>query len=168
MELFAFRSDPEVARYQAWAPESLADSRRFIENLQPVAFNTPGTWFQFGIRLRDPRLLIGDLGVHFPVDVPRQAEIGFTLAPAHQGRGLAMEAVSGLLDHLFASVHLHRVTASVDPKNLRSIRLLRRIGMRREARFRESLWFKGGGADDVVFAILDWEWKEQWATARNR
>jgi RimJ/RimL family protein N-acetyltransferase len=161
VELFAYRSDPEVCRYQSWAPESLADAQRFIENLQPVAFETPGTWFQFGIRLRNLRLLIGDLGVHFPVDVPRQAEIGFTLAPAHQGRGLATEAVGGLLDHLFASVHLHRVYASVDPKNLRSIGLLRRIGMRREARFRESVWFRGGWADDVVFAILDSEWKER-------
>ena len=36
--------------------------------------------------------------------------------------------------------------------------LLRRVGMRQEAHFRESLWFKGEWADDVVFAILQSEW----------
>lgn len=160
VELFAYRSDPEVCRYQSWAPELLADAQRFIANLQPVAFDTPGTWFQFGIRLRNPRLLIGDLGVHFPADAPDQAEIGFTLAPARQGRGLATEAVGAVLNHLFVSVRKHKIFASVDPNNLSSIKLLQRIGMRQEAFFRKSLWFKGRWADDVVFAILDLEWKE--------
>ncbi len=159
LELFGYRSDPEVCRYQSWVPESLADARRFIEALQPIAFDTPGTWFQFGIRLRDRRVLIGDLGVRFPADAPWQSEIGFTLAPSHWGFGLATEAVNGMLDYLFVSIRKHKVFASVDPENISSIKLLKRVGMRQEAHFRKSLWFKGGWADDVVFAILDSERK---------
>ncbi len=91
-------------------------------------------------------------------DDPRQVEIGFTVAPAHQGRGFATEAVLGILAYLFECVHKHRVFASVDPRNVASMALLKRVGMRQEAHYRESLWFKGGWADDVVFGILESEW----------
>lgn len=78
--------------------------------------------------------------------------------PAFQGRGLATEAVVGLLDCLFVRLGKHRVVASVDPRNLASVRLLKRLGMREEAHFRESLLFKGDWVDDAVFAILASEW----------
>ena len=158
-ELFGYRSDPETCRYQTWVPGSLDDTQRFIESLQSTPFDTPGTWFQFGIRLRAPRLLVGDIGVLFLPDDSCQAEIGFTLSPGHRGRGFGTEAVNGLINHLFFSLRKHRVFASVDPNNLRSIKLLKRVGMRQEAHFRESLWFKGKWVDDVVFAILESEWK---------
>jgi RimJ/RimL family protein N-acetyltransferase len=157
--VFAYRGDPEVSRYQSWLPASLEEVRRFIDGLQSVPFDTPGTWFQFGIRLRDSGLLVGDAGVHFPADLPRQAEIGITVAPDHQGRGVATEAVRGLLGHLFASPARHRVFASVDPRNRASVALLARVGMRQEAHFRRSLWFRGEWADDLLFAVLESEWK---------
>lgn len=155
--LFAYRSRPEVCRYQNWEPRSLDDAVEFIAGLASAEFDTPGTWFQFGIRLRDSGQLIGDLGVHFSED-GLQAEIGFTLSPASQGRGLGTEAVIGVLDYLFQRMGKHRVSASVDPRNQPSLRLVQRVGMRQEAHFRESLLFKGEWTDDLVFAVLDSEW----------
>lgn len=157
--LHAYRADPEVCRYQSFVPGPLRDAEEFIARLLPNAFDTPGTWFQFGIRLRETELLVGDLGAHFLAADPRQVEIGFTLAPERQGRGLATEAVRGLLDHLLGPCGKHRVIASVDPRNAPSLALLRRIGMRQEAHFRRSLWFKGEWVDDLVFAILAEEWR---------
>ncbi len=155
--LFAYRSLPEVRRYQTWEPARLQDAVDFIESLQSTAFDSPGTWFQLGVRSRESGRLIGDLGVHFLED-GGQVEIGFTLAPAAQGRGLGAEAVVGLLDCLFGSLRKHRVFASVDPRNEPSLRLLRRVGMRQEAHLRQSIRFKGEWADDIVFAILASEW----------
>jgi RimJ/RimL family protein N-acetyltransferase len=157
--LFAYRSDPNIYRYQTWEPRTVEDAQHFIASLQHLAFDTPGTWFQLGIRLRENGTLVGDLGVHFIADDPHQVEIGFTLAPAYQGRGIGTEAVRALLSHLFGVFHKHRVFASVDPRNAPSIALLKRIGMRQEAHFRESLWFKGEWVDDLVFAILESEWR---------
>ncbi len=157
--LYGYRSDPEVCRYQSFEPGSLTDAESFIEKLQPSAFDTAGTWFQFGIRLNDSDLLIGDIGAHFLAEEPRQVEIGFTIDPGHQGEGFGTEAVTGLLEHLLLTVGKHRVIASVDPRNGPSVALLERVGMRQEAHFRESLWFKGEWVDDMVFGILrsDWE-----------
>lgn len=157
-ELFRYRSDLDVCRNQSWEPRFLEEVQRFIDGLQAIAFDTPGTWFQLAVRLRDSGLLVGDVGIHFPPDERRQVEIGVTVAPIHQGLGLGTEAVNGLLDQIFGPLGKHRAFASVDPRNLPSVRLLRRVGMRQEAHFRESLWFKGEWVDDLVFAILQPEW----------
>jgi len=157
--MYGYRCDPEVCRYQSFEPGSLEDVEAFIDGLQSNAFDAPGSWFQFAIRIRESGLLVGDLGTHFMADDPRQVEIGFTLAPAYWGQGLATEAVSGILSYLFGPAQKHRVFASVDPRNAPSIALLERVGMRREAHFRESLWFKGEWVDDVIFGVLKSEWK---------
>lgn len=159
--MFEYRSVPAVCRYQSFEPCSLKDVEKFIDDLQGNVFDTAGTWYQFGMRLKSSGQLIGDFGTHFDGDDPRQVEIGFTLAPNFQGQGLASEAVSGVMDYLFGSLQKHRVYASVDPRNKPSVALLNRVGMRQEAHFRKSYWFKGDWADDLVFGILNSEWTER-------
>lgn len=156
--MYEYRSDPDVCRYQSFEPGSLGDVENFITGLQDNIFDTAGTWFQFAIRLQDSGQLVGDLGVHFCADDPRQVEIGITVSPAFQGQGFGTEAVTGILDHLFGSLQKHRVFASVDPRNLPCLALLKRVGLRQEAHFRQSLWFKGEWVDDLVFGILASEW----------
>jgi RimJ/RimL family protein N-acetyltransferase len=160
-DLFRYRSDPEVCRYQTWTPASIDEARAFIDSMGAVDFDTPGTWSQFGIRLKGSESLVGDAGVHFPEGEPRQAEIGVTVAPEHQGRGIATEAVEGVLGLLFGSLGKHRVYASVDPRNAASIAVLSRAGMRQEGHFRESLWVRGEWVDDLVYGILASEWRQR-------
>jgi RimJ/RimL family protein N-acetyltransferase len=156
--LFAYRSDPEVCRYQSFEPGSLADAEAFIAGIKFHEFDTAGTWFQFAIRLRESELVIGDIGAHFVADDPRQVEIGFTVSPKYQRRGFGTESVSGLLGYLLGDCGKHRVFASVDPRNKPSVNLLRRVGMREEAHFLKNVWFKGEWVDDMVFGILKTEW----------
>ncbi len=157
--MYEYRSDPEVFRYQTFEPDSLEDVEQFIGGLQSNAFDTAGTWFQFAIRLQETSQLIGDIGTHFIADDPRQVEIGFTVSPAYQFQGFGTEAVLGVLSNLLGPLQKHRVFASVDPRNKSCISLLERVGMRQEAHFRESLWFKGEWVDDMVFGILAKEWR---------
>lgn len=159
--LFRYRTDPEISRYQNWKPLTIEDARQFVETIASVEPDTPGSWFQLAITLRETGEVIGDCGLHFPAEETRQAEIGITLALAYQGKGYASEALAAVLDYLFISLGKHRVVASVDPGNLASVALLERLGMRKEAHFRESLWFKGAWADDVIYAILEREWRSQ-------
>jgi RimJ/RimL family protein N-acetyltransferase len=156
--VFRYRTNPEVSRYQNWRPLTIEDARLFIESLARVEPDTPDSWFQLGITLQETRQLIGDCGLHFPANESYQAEIGITLDPAYQGQGYALETLTSVLDYLFRVLRKHRVFASVDPRNLPSVALLERVGMRKEAHFRESLWFKGEWADDVIYAILAREW----------
>lgn len=68
--------------------------------------------------------------------------------------GYAAEAVRALVDHAFPAYGLHRITASADPRNTASCRVLEKAGFRKEAHFRQSEWFKGEWADDAVYARL--------------
>lgn len=89
--LLEYRSD---CPYQSWEPTTLQDARDFIARASASPFGSPGAWTQIGLRLRDPRVLVGDVGVCVQ---DRQAEFGVTVASSHQGRGLATEAVTALL-----------------------------------------------------------------------
>lgn len=157
----AYRSDPEVARYQTWtAPYSLERARRLLEEISRASPGTPGSWFQLVIERQGQPGIIGDCAFQILANDPRQAQIGFNLATAYQRQGYATEAVTGLLDYLFAEQHLHRVTATCDALNLSSARLLERLGMRREGHYLENIWFKGAWGDEFEYAMLDKEWQE--------
>ena len=80
------------------------------------------------LTLRGTDRLIGDCAAHVDADDPRRAEIGFTLAPEHQGHGYATEAVRRLLHYLLVERGKHRVSATCDARNTRSAALLERVG----------------------------------------
>jgi RimJ/RimL family protein N-acetyltransferase len=156
----AYRSDPEVARYQSWdAPYPPAEARRFLDSLRAADPDTPGEWFQFAVALGGDDRLIGDCAALVLPGDPGQAQIGFSLARAAQGRGYATEAVRRLLDYLLLERGKHRVTAGCDDRNLRSAALLERVGMRREGHLLESAWSKGEWTNDLVYAVLRREWR---------
>lgn len=156
----AYRSDPEVARYQSWeAPYTLAQAAAFLEEMKNTQPGTPGEWYQIAIERKSTPGLIGDCAFHILAHDPRQAEIGFSLARAYQRQGYATEAVRRLLESLFSELDLHRVTATCDAENTASARLLERVGMRREGHFIENIWFKGAWGSEFAYAVLQEEWK---------
>ncbi|ASW53461.1 GNAT family N-acetyltransferase [Plantactinospora sp. KBS50] len=89
------------------------------------------------------------------------AEIGYVFNPEFHGRGLATEAVVGLLGWGFDEFGLHRVYGRCHADNEASARLMSRIGMRLEARHVQSYRFRGGWADQLVFAMLAREWRSR-------
>jgi RimJ/RimL family protein N-acetyltransferase len=159
LEAFAaYRNDPDAARYQSWTSFSQREAGEFIA---AMALKNPGDagWFQFALQSRDDNSLVGDCGLNIVEDDPRLAEIGFTIARAHWNKGYASEAVRALLNYAFNAFDIHRVTASADPRNAASCRVLEKAGMAKEAHCRKSLWFKGEWADDAVYAVLREDWQ---------
>jgi RimJ/RimL family protein N-acetyltransferase len=159
--MFAYRGDPQVARFQAWRPGGVADAAAFIQRQAGASIDTPDSWVQWAIRLREGSGLIGDVGIHLPSDVDGSIEFGITIAPAFQSRGFAGEVLEALFELIFGALGRHRIHASVDPRNLASMAMLRAVGMRQEAHHIESLWLHGEWVDDVVFALLAREWHDR-------
>jgi RimJ/RimL family protein N-acetyltransferase len=153
-----YRSDPGVARYQDWTSFPEEEGRRFFVQQAALHPDVPGTWFQMAIELTGAGALIGDCGIHSLPDQPLHAEIGITLAPEHQGKGYATEAVRCLLDYVFGKLEKHRVTAICDARNAAAARVLERVGMRREGHFIQNVWFKGAWGDEYLYALLAQEW----------
>ncbi|MCB9079608.1 MAG: GNAT family N-acetyltransferase [Anaerolineaceae bacterium] len=157
----AYRSDPLVAQYQGWqAPFSLDQAREFIAEMQTTHPGLPDEWYQIAIELKQEGRLIGDCAFHILPEDGQQADIGFTLARAYQGQGLATEAVTRLIDYLFNTFHLHRLQALCDVDNRASSRLLASVGMRREAHFIEHYWFKGEWRSEYGYGLLRREWPQ--------
>ena len=156
--LARYRADPEVARYQSWADYTLVDAEALCRAQATVEFGAPGTWRQLAIVLRETAGVIGDCGLHFAEDGSAQIEIGFTVARDHQGRGLATEAIAGVVDLAFGPLRMHRITARIDARNAPAASLLGRLGFRCEGRFAQCALFKGSWCDEEAHAILAGEW----------
>jgi RimJ/RimL family protein N-acetyltransferase len=149
----AYRSLPEVAQFQSWpTPYALGDAERLVAEMAPLADPVAGDWLQIAVD-RDG-VLAGDVAVGLSKD-GRVATIGYTLAPAFQGRGLAREAVAAVVDGLFTRRGVHRVDASVDGRNLASARLLEALGFEREGFAPAAEWADGEWIDDVRYGLND-------------
>jgi RimJ/RimL family protein N-acetyltransferase len=155
--LLAYRNDPEVARYQSWIHMTPTEAGHIIGQ-SGIAPGTPGSWSQLAVRLKPSGQLIGDIGLFVEAADPRLGEIGFTFDRDHQGRGLATEATAAALRLAFDILHLHRVKALVDCRNAPAIRLLERVGLRREGHFLQHTWFKGAWCDEYLYAVLHRDW----------
>ena len=149
----AMRADPEVARFQSWESYAEEEGRRFIAELSTRQPGEPG-WFQFALEEKLSGRMVGDCGLFIDPADRRLARLGYTLARGFWNRGLATEAVTGLTAFAFGQYGVHRITASVDPRNVASCRVLEKAGFAKEAHFRQSEWFKGEWADDAVYARL--------------
>jgi RimJ/RimL family protein N-acetyltransferase len=154
----AYRADPEVARYQSWSDYTVERGRAFVESLQEATPGVPGEWYQVALEDKASGVLVGDLALHVDAQEPRQAEVGFTLAADHQGKGYATESLTAFLGWAFEAFDLHRVIAVTDARNAPAAAVLERVGLRREAHFRENIFFKGAWGSELLFAVLEREW----------
>lgn len=156
--MFKYRSNPQIYKFQNWEPKTIKDAEDYISTKIATVPNVPNTWYQLGVFIKGSDELIGDIGIHFIEFDNLQVEIGYTLSLEYQGKGYATEAVASVVNYLFNNLNKHRIIASIDPKNIKSMALLERVGMRKEAHFKKSIWFKEEWVDDIIYAILKEEW----------
>lgn len=78
--------------------------------------------------------VIGYCGLFFFPDINGQAEveIGYRLARSAWGKGYATEAARAVRDFAFADLGIKRLIAIIDPANVASIRVAKKIGMKYE------------------------------------
>ncbi len=159
-EIFYYRRDKETNKYQGWIPDTLEDVEVFIQKTS-AQINEPNTWFQMVIVDKETQRIVGDIGIHFIDNENKQVEIGCTLNKDFQNKGFATESLKKVIDYLFNDLNKHRIIASIDPSNTNSIRLVERIGFRKEAHFVESLLINGKWVDDLIYALLEKDWCEK-------
>jgi RimJ/RimL family protein N-acetyltransferase len=97
--------------------------------------------------------LIGSCALFDVVAQHRRATLGYLLAPAYWGQGLAREALRALLAYGVEVLGLQRIEAEVDPRNAASQALLLRLGFQREG-LMQARWRVGDEARDVELWAL--------------
>lgn len=86
------------------------------------------------------------------------AEIAYGIGEDYQGRGYGKQAVSLLLSNAFQETELRKIVAHVHDKNIPSLKLLDRIGFKREGLLREQYLINGEPANEFAFGMLKREW----------
>lgn len=157
---YSYRADPEVARFQSWDSYTYEEAANFISEQSDRLPNIPGQWIQIAIASKHTDALLGDCAFVSDSDEPRLVHMGVTVSPDFQKKGIAQEALTCLLQYLFATLGKHRVVATVDARNSASLALFRKLGFRQEGHFIENVFFKGEWGDEIQFAMLGREWKQ--------
>jgi RimJ/RimL family protein N-acetyltransferase len=160
--VFAYRTLEDVGQ---WMPNRPASYDAWLVQLGKDALPRTLVAEADGTIVGDLYLFVGDGWAQAEAPEPRgkdsQAEIGWCLSPEHQGLGYATEAVTELVRVCFEELGLRRLTAEAFADNLPSIRVMEKVGMRREAlHLRESLHRDLGWVDSVTYALLRDEWED--------
>jgi RimJ/RimL family protein N-acetyltransferase len=162
-DLFAIQSMPEVARYLYWEAREIGQVRQALDTkIGQRGLTEEGDNLALAVVAPEVGRVIGEIDLRWLSRLHQQGEIGFVFHPGQQGRGLAGEAAELVLRLGFEQLGLHRVIGRCDARNERSARLMRRLGMRLEAHFVQSEFFKGGWADEQVYGLLSDEWRARW------
>jgi len=154
----AYGSDPEVARYMEWGPNTLDETRVFLDR----ALTGQGVWprLHFGLAIErlENSAVIGSIDLRLHDAGNRTAEIGYCLHRAYWRQGIAHEASHALVDVAFKAFGLHRVIATCDVRNTGSFGVMEKLGMRREGALRQDRQIKGAWRDTYLYAVLAEEW----------
>ena len=157
------RSDPEVARFQSWdMPFGREAASGTIRSAMEMGGPISGEWWMATV-CTAAGTVVGDLAVH-PTWEGRTVEIGYTLDPAHWGKGFAVEAVEALVARLFADANVTRITGMLHPDNVASAQVLERTGFLFEGHTRSSYWVRDEVSDDWIYGMTrpDWEaWRDR-------
>ena len=152
---------PETARFLYGGPRNYAQCMERIGHYVEEPFNGPGDWATFAVELQGQPGLIGELALKWnPGGKPagaepeRIGEIGWTLAPAAQGRGFATEAARAVLELALGRLDFHRIEARLDARNTASAAICERLGMQREGVLRDNMYLKGEWTSEAVYATV--------------
>jgi RimJ/RimL family protein N-acetyltransferase len=162
--LFALQSDPVGMRYWSYSPLTrIEQAQEMFERNDRSARAGESLPWAIALNPVDARhdgaavigtCLIGTCTL-FALDAThRRALIGYALARAHWGQGYAQEALRLALPHAFGALALNRVEADIDPRNVASVRVVERVGFKREGLLRERWWVGDDVQDSVIYGLL--------------
>ena len=155
--LCAMVTSEEVARFISPPPPTVAGFERFIEwTLQQ---RQAGVYACFAVTLRGFDTAIGIFQVREIEANFQAAEWGFAIGSAFWGTGVFQEGAQLMLEFVFDTLEAHRLEARAAVQNGRGNGALRKVGGVREAILRQSLLRNGRYLDQVLYSVLEDDWR---------
>lgn len=159
-EVIGYYALPDVQRYLDWKVRDRVEARHALEQLRKeTTLQRPGDTLSLAVTRQSDNRLLGQVSLRWSDATAQQAELRFVLNRPYRGNGYATESARAMLDYGFGRYRFHRIFARVDGRNQASAKLLRDLGLRLEAHFREHALFQGEWDEELHFAILDREWQ---------
>ena len=166
--IHGYATDPEVVRYVPWGPNTEQDTHDFLARTMIAAVAEPRLEYVFGVELREEPGLLGSVGLYIRPEDTDQAMLGYAYDRNAWGRGIATEAALAMVGMGFDLLGFRRIWASCDPDNQGSRRVLEKVGMTVEGLLRRDLVIRGEVRDNLVWSILEDEWRDRTNPSRRR
>lgn len=148
-----YASLEEACRYQPWGPNTIEDSKVFVEQVLQAACQQPRKRYALAIEVNGSIIGAGEISVE---DFQHQVgELAYIVHPAYWGQGIATGVAQLLIEFGFRELGLHRIQATCDYRNIGSAKVLEKVGMTKEGRLREHLLIKDGWRDSYLYSILE-------------
>ena len=156
-DLLRFISHPSVAQAVSEMEPTMAGVQKYINRQNSFKPFERDQCFDLAIQFleADPSATGRVIGLLTLITREHQmGEIGWALGIENRGRGYATEAAAGLIQYAFSELKLHRIQASTSSANPDSIKVMDRLGMRREAYLREKEYRDGSWTDELIYGLL--------------
>ena len=111
-------------------------------------------WAAVSVRLLETGEYIGLVCLRYESIENDTMEIGWRLDHKYQGKGYATEAAKSLLDFIKTEIKPHKVVACCVAENTASSNIMHKLGMEKEAHFRENFKIGGKWTDAEVWGLL--------------
>jgi RimJ/RimL family protein N-acetyltransferase len=154
-DVLEYAADSQWSRYLIALPASYSrtDADNFIASQALLDREVHPSW---AIELEGR--VVGGINVRFSIE-HRIGEIGYGITPRLWGKGLVVEVARMVIGASFGAYRqLVRIRARTDARNTRSLRVMEKLGMKREALLRSDRFFRGELADEVICGVLRSEW----------
>jgi len=160
VDVLSVFSDPLVLRY--WDGPLMTTQQDAMQYIDRINYGfRRRELLQWGIADAVTNAVVGTCTLTHLSLVHGRSEIGFALKQDRWRKGLGSEAVTAVIDFALGDLGLNRIEADVDPRNERSLRLLDRLGFRREGHLRERYFMNGERQDAILMAMLRSEWQSR-------
>ncbi|UTR14522.1 GNAT family N-acetyltransferase [Salipaludibacillus sp. LMS25] len=148
-----YLSDEDVMKYYGLEPfRSLNDALDEIAWYQTLLNNKTG--IRWGITLKEQAVIIGSCGFHNIVSQHFRGEVGFELSKEMWGKGIAFEAVEAIINYGFVHMNFQRIEALIEPPNLSSQKLVKKLGFMKEGLLRNYEFTRGKFYDLFMYSLL--------------
>jgi ribosomal-protein-alanine N-acetyltransferase len=157
--LFRVLSDDAVTEF--YDDDAFTDISQAIDQIEAweVGYENKRS-IRWGITCKDEGYIIGSCGYHGIHTYYKRASIGYELARNNWRHGIMTEALSAIIDYGFGEMELNRIEAVVMPENTASIKMLGKLGFRKEGSLSEyEKWGSKGFVDLLMFAMLRKAWR---------
>lgn len=166
-DLFVWRSDPEVQKYNSEPMRDVSEAAALISELR--AEYAAHRVIHWAVALADDARAIGLFGFNSWEPFHHRAEVGYDLRRDYWGRGIATQALGAILRFGFTRMQLNRIEAQTIADNHGSVRLLQRLGFQREGLRRAySMEDDGSYHDGAIYGLLQRDYTSPAAIAESR
>ena len=145
--------------YFEQANPSEETTRVQLEKMMEHQGITPRRYYRLAITIPPKDDVIGRITLAHINEAIREWEFGWAIHPQEWGKGYATEAASRMMEFAFKELGVHRIIAMCHELNKASVRVMERLSMQQEGLLRETRWWHEDWHNELVYSILDHEWK---------